>query len=276
MKKILLTLFAVAAVFVACDKDALDNDATSINVLEAAEEINASVELSHDDAFEFLNSIVESGDFETPTLPKGDASTAKAGDFGDNWIQVMYFDYTFLAALGERDYALVVSDDNDVACPSAEMLNVQEVSYSLAPRVVNGVESPVLSNLIIETISATGTVSSSRAVSSAGWRNAFASNFDRVYPATADRTSIAGGPAPTRSTFDTTCNEDVDYSQYYSVEPAPFPLTGFLARITGDITGMGDGASLNYAASDERELRTAIERDILNDNAHVSTTALTQ
>ena len=260
MKKILYTLFAFA-IIVACEKDMDDN--YNVDSISPIEELNATVEISHDDAFAFLNSIVESGDFDTPA--KGSVSTEKAGDFGDNWIQVMYFDYTFLQALGQRPYALVVSDDNSVACPATQMLNVQEVSYSLRPRVIGGTPSPVLSDLIIETISATGTVSSSRAVSSAGWANAFASNFDRVYPANTGRTSIAGGPAPTRATFDTTCNSAIDYSTYYTVTPAPFPLTGFLATLNSNAPAF-TGSAANYAGTTRESVETAIENDIRDGN----------
>ena len=93
MKKLLYILFAFALI-VACEKDSYDQDVENINVLEQAEEINASVS-SEDFTLEakgILDAFLGDGVIEAPTKPKGSASTARPGDNGDNWIQILIFD----------------------------------------------------------------------------------------------------------------------------------------------------------------------------------------
>ena len=216
MKKILLTLFAFATVFVACDKDNYEDqfEATAPEV----EEINATVESNPelDAAFNFINSLndaVNSGEqVVSPKSSKG-ASASKAGDFGNNWIQILFFDYTLISRLGERDYALVLSDNYPVACADVNedasnsfsdvMLNPSEISYSLRPhpRLANR----GFSELIVETIGST-TSSRTTNVRTADWQTTFNADFNRIYAAQANRSSIAGGIAPPTSRFDVTCS----------------------------------------------------------------------
>ena len=53
----------------------------------------------------------------------------------------------------------------------------------------------------------------------------------------------------------------------YDVTPAPFPLNGWLATIKANVgTASFTGTSLNYAGTDEAAVRAAIEADIMNGN----------
>ena len=288
----------MAAILVACDKDALDQDITNINVLEQAEEINASIDSN--EAFDFinnLNSAIVSGDIEvSPKTSKGNSSTAKAGDFGTNWIQVIFFDYTLSPALGERRYAYVRSDNHGVICPDATedastsfsdvMLNPVEVSYTLAPHPTTALNNAGFRQLIIETISAAGTVSSSSNVQSSEWGSTFSADFDRTY-ATASG-AIAGGFFPAASRFDVACvtgSPEPEWGESptdpglfihsihgsYRLSAAPFPLTGVLATVVSDDTTSDD--TNNYAGSgsygvsgtpdDVQAVRNAIEADFI-------------
>ena len=214
MKKILLTLFAVAAVFVACDKDNYEDQFEVIAPeVEEISSVESNPEL--DAAFSFISSLndsVNSG--KVDVSPKSES--ARAGDFGDNWIQILYFDYTISPRLGERDYAYVRSDNNGVVCADTDedastsyadvMLNPSEISYTLVtphpnPRFAAG----GFSQLVIENISSSGVSSMTSNVNTAGWQATFNADFNRIFPAQADRSGIAGGIAAQASRFDTTC-----------------------------------------------------------------------
>ena len=218
MKKLFYLLFAFALI-VACEKDSYDQDVENINVLEQAEEINASVDSDAqlDAAFNFINELnnaVNSG--EIKVTPKEGSSTAKAGDFGNNWIQLLFFDYTFINAFGERPYAYVRSDNNGVMCADVTedasssfadvMLRPSEISYSLRAHSNANLARIGRSELVIERIGVDGTVVADRPLTVVGadWGATFNADFNRIFAAAADRSTIAGGAAPPTSRFDVT------------------------------------------------------------------------
>lgn len=270
MKKIFLSILALGLLVVACDKQ---DDMVGAEPITAIEIEEAGIATgSHDDAFAFISAIndgVNAGKLGTSEK----SSASKAGDFGSNWIQILFFDYTIAEALGERDYAYVRSDNYAILCPDVSedtatdfvdvMTGVSEISYSLIMHPNSNLHSAGFSQLIIETIDGTGTVSSTRNVNTAGWAATFAADFDRIFPSLGNRSGITGGIAPQASRFDTTCAAGVDLSTFYAVAPAPFPLTGFLATIIDQ--SMFAGTSLNYAATTEAAVRTTIEADIMQE-----------
>ena len=291
MKKLLLTIFTIATL-VACNKDAFDQEITNINVLEQAEEINASVDSSDqlDAAFDFINSLndaVNSGEIEvTPKSTKGNASTAKAGDFGGNWIQLLFFDYTFIPTFGERQYAFVRSNNYDVLCADTRedasssfddvMLRPTETSYSLRDHSNPNLARVGRSELIIEMIDVNGVAASGTplTVVTADWQTTFNADFNRIFAAAADRSGIIGGGAPPVSRFDVSCDEwstdstngigmyvnPVRPNDNFEVMAAPFPLSGFLARHINL-----DAGDLNYAGTDlngANGVKAAIEANI--------------
>ena len=220
MKKFIYLLFAFA-IIVACEKDAYDQDTEQINVLEQAEEINASVELDDEftAAFNFINNLnnsINNGDIEvTSKSSKGTSSTAKAGDFGGNWIQLMFFDYTFIPTFGERQYAFVRSDNYAVLCADTTedasstfadvMINPSEISYSLRTHSNSRLAAIGRSELVIEIINSAGVASTQMlTVVGTDWGATFNADFDRIFAAAADRSTIIGGAAPPTSRFDIT------------------------------------------------------------------------
>ena len=244
MKKILLTLFAVAAVFVACDKDGLDQEITNINVLEQAEEIGASVEADLDVQGvidELLNNLSSFGNQK-----RGQANlTSKTGDF----VAVHIFTIS-----GQTDRFLILADEtNDDFCFPGSVATVFFDN-------VNGDGS----QLNVEDTS--GAVS----VSLTGDFSAFFAGGNNVLVRlnannkAADRGDFNAGNTATLSGTDFTFACGVDVSGFYTVTPAPFPLTGFLARINDDASFTG--TSLNYAASTDAAVRAAIEGDIMDGN----------
>ena len=280
MKKILYTLFAFA-IIVACEKDMDENyDASSINPIEAEVTVDSSSKL--DAALDFINSLndgVSNGEIEvSPKSSKG-SSTAKAGDYGTNYIQIMFFDYTLLPALGERDYAYARSDNHDLLCadvtedpatayPDA-MSGITEVSYSLIPHPT--LASRGFSQLITEVIDATGTSSSTTNVQTSGWNATFNADFDRIFPALADRSGITGGLGVPTNRFNTTCDPAVDYSTYYTVTAAPFPLTGFLATLNSNAPAF-TGSAANYAGTTRESVETACTTPLADVSAYYTIT----
>ena len=286
MKKLILSLFAIATVFVACNKESVEIDPIT-SELEEINVITPNIDKLAE-AFDFINSLndqINSGDIEVSPKGSKGVSSAKAGDFGGNWIQILFFDYTIAAALGERDYAYVRSDNYSVMCADISedassswddvMILPSEVSYSLRPHPTQFLLDRGFSQLIIETIDASGTTSSTTNVQTTGWSATFNADFDRVFAALSDRSGIAGGIAPQASRFDTTCvagSPEPEWGESpttpglfllenvgsYTLAPAPFPLTGFLATMSSNDTSH---TVSNYAGTSTSTVHDAIRDD---------------
>ena len=251
MKKILLTLFAVAAIFVACDKDGLDQDITNINVLEQADEIGASIENDLDvDGIvdELLKNLSSFGNQK-----RGQANlTSKTGDF----VAVHIFTIS-----GQTDRFLILADEtNDDFCFPGSVATVFFDNVN-----GDGSQLNVEDEAGVVSISLTGNF----AAFFAGGNNVLVRlNAENK---AADRGDFDAGNTATLSGTDFTFSCAMDFTSIYTVSPAPFPLTGFLARI---IDGANfTGSSLNYAAApgpagadDESLVRAAIEADIMDGN----------
>ena len=251
MKKILLTLFAVAAVVIACDKDALDQDVNNINVLEQAEEIGASVDLTGaiDSSFEFIGSV---------EAPKGSSnSTSKVGANGTQWLHIIFFDH------GGVNLAYLRSDDTDEICWNNVPGFVHSSLYTW------DTTTDTLTVVVEDASGESAPVPRQQS-------DARATRFDRLFGATTDRFRLTNsrrsgalnGDLPTDlNTVDFGCLPQLEGSAY-NITPAPFPLTGFLAKIDAsfDFVGAGlDADALNYAGSSREDVIRAIENDIIND-----------
>ena len=185
MKKILLTLFAVAAVFVACDKDEMGYDSSSINVLEEAKEINASVDTDFDAAFQFIQNINNSNKI---LVESSNPSTARGGDYGNNWLQAVFFDRS---ATDAGDLAYLRSDEQTEVCAD-NLVNAAEFFYHL----------PAADQLIIES----GTSSQSFTVPSGSYDTTFQLNGpDALIVMNSARTAAAAGVAPAVADYDFSC-----------------------------------------------------------------------
>ena len=263
MKKILLTLFAVAAVVIACDKDALDQEISNINVLEQSEEINASLDISDD----FINGLVERlSNYEAPTsTSKGSASTARntgtacadnvdatpviGGVSYTNRFDLDYF------AVGNQNYLLVRSED-----APATAAFTPTFSFSLAKSSDNR-----LVVIINGAASVRGTLSNT-------FSNLFElPEFSLVETADADLNysgdstlaasglECSGGGAEWTST---TANGVTTWTHptlgSFTIQGAPFPLSGFLARMGTNNSGH---TVLNYAGSTSESVYDEIVGD---------------
>ena len=270
MKKLLLSLFAVATVFVACDKEAIDvQEPTAIEI----EEANASVGISVD-AEGFINSLAGS-------VTKGEieASSARVGAAGTQWIHVVFFTF----GSSNIPLAYLRSDDTAEVCPENGQVSVL---YTLETAPSGA------SRLAIDQIQSDGTVIptaySNIGVSlRANYATLFGQTINRLSRARADFSGVADGNVPSLTllasngidfdcapaindewvTSDTSYPKTSTNEAYpgssFTVDRAPFPLTGFLTRIAEDAF---DGTSLYYAASTEEAAMNEIIENIEDGN----------
>ena len=261
MKKILLTIFAITAI-VACDKDAYDQDVANINVLEQAEEINATVDYDTSIVFDIINNIDGLTDaIHSKSEFKGNsnltARTSTAADCHDNRPAATSgnsrLDVQFLPdASGNLGYSIIRGNDD-------------------IPLLLNR-------NFVRFSIPATGDISLELFVQGADGNFGAAIPLGDIGPEPGLST-LAGLPSfldidrvnnffasQTPSVTETPADAGIDcIGLLYEVTPAPFPLNGFLATIIqGANLGGFSGSSANYAGTTEAAVRQAIENDIMN------------
>ena len=251
MKKILLTLFAVAAVVIACDKDALDQDVNNINVLEQAEEIGASVDLTGavDSSFEFIGSV---------EAPKGSSnSTSKVGASGTRWLHIIFFDHN------SQNLALLRGEGAEESCWN----NLPGFAHSTL--YTWDTNTDMLTVVVEDASGESAPVARPQsATNAARFDRLFAvdSTTDRIRVTNPRRSRAITGTPPSASELDFGCLPQLEGSAY-NITPAPFPLTGFLAKIDAsfDFVGAGlDANALNYAGSSREDVVRAIEYAIMN------------
>ena len=255
MKKLLFTLFAFALVIVACEKDMDDNASYSINPIEAEVEVSSS-DIDVDGLVDrLISSTSKNG-------PKSSSITSKDAVRGTSHITIytgvvngylyeIAFDDTVTfcdntSGLTQLTLTLDSSGGTDVRIGDEtgfSVVNVPGIEFLFTLDINQGLRISA-ADLVVENSVVVTT-------------NVFPFNGGVSY-----NFVCAGSTTP-------------DVSGMYGVTRAPFPLTGFLATITGDITSVGDGVSANYAGTDERGVRNAVEGDILNIADYVSTTTLT-
>ena len=254
MKKILLTLFAVAAVFVACDKDGLDQDITNINVVEQANEIDASVEV---DAL--VSSIVDrwtSKDFSSSTTSKGSASTARTStdpcseDLRDGLTiggSTDYISYEVFIHTDGSNYAAVRNEDeNGLRAAITPLVTLYFVNLG------NGVTA----------IYTSATGSEVTRFTSVGfgvlYNNAILSlaleNLNAGFEYISDGSLSAAGLDCSGTT-----ETQINIRDYYDFTSAPFPLNGVLATKKAS----APAALLNYAGTSEASMESTLMTAIM-------------
>ena len=244
MKKLLLSLFAIATVFVACDKEAIDSqEPTAIEISEA----NASLDsnLDTDLLIESLMSRYGVKGFEFTSSPSssrtGTATVACAEDTRDGQTIDGSTDYiTYeLATINGSNYGIIKSEAETFTAPFTPVATLAFVNKGsgLTKIFLNGNYVNEFTSTPFEAL-----------YDNALLANAYVENLNHLFIYLNDGNLNDAGLS---------C---VNAGQYYEVTPAPFPLNGFLARITNP-SGFA-GNSLNYAASTEAAVRTAIEADI--------------
>ena len=248
MKKILLTLIAVATVFVACDKDALDQDVTNINVLEQAEEINASIDVDFDAAFDFIGSV---------EAPKSSSNvTSKVGATGTEWIHVIFFDYN------NQNLALLRGDGAEEACwrglsdfahSSLYTWDTASDDLTVEVEMIDGTTRSVTRPQSVEAAARFDRLFSSDAL-------------NRVRVTNSRRSGTITGTPPAITDLDFGCIPTLE-GNAYRLERAPFPLDGWLATINSSFDFLTHGLDANadnYAGTSEEAVKMAIENDINN------------
>ena len=172
MKKILLTLFAVAAVFVACDKDTYEDQfETIIPEVEIAEGMSAQ------DAFDFLNNAVKGIDISNPSSARTDSSS--------DWLHVIFDENNgvHVAKLNSEDAAETCANGSATSFIyryNAPVLTIIDAA---------GAETPFnLSSSLVTRYNAV-----------------FSANVDQFVRVNAARNQIASGAVPAISLFDFSC-----------------------------------------------------------------------
>ena len=259
MKKILLTLFAVAAIVIACDKDAYDADTTNINIIEQAEEINATVDFDLSRIEETLNRLSSN----IKSFPVKDNTTARTAG---GHIRILG------GADGSIYYEFAFSDDIEV-CNEATYSFLEENIYIVLNAAGN-------TEVRVGSLTAAPVATLTRDFSSV-----FARSIQEGISYDFSSGNIGGGVVGNdgiafgSTVFDFICDgwsfdsATMTWSHptqgSYIISEAPFPLNGILARVLTQ--GVNPG-TLHYAASGDMNdasdashaLNDAIQRDFGN------------
>ena len=250
MKKLIFSLFAIATIFVACNKETTESIEPSIIEME---EVSASVDLDIDSLTDRLirlsnNKNLSPKDNSTNRTPGGHIKLIS----GVNTTSNTYYEFLF-------------SDDLDLC-------NVSNVSYlETIWLVLDGTETDI--HIISETGPVIGTITADLSfIYGLTITEGLSVNLGNLDVAVVDG---AGGVDITLGSerFNFTCAtasvwapsasdanmiSNPDYGTY-SVSPAPFPLTGFLATYISAATGVSQPA--NYAGTTRDAVMTAIQND---------------
>ena len=244
MKKIFLTLIAVAAFVIACDKDAYDQEITNINVLEQAEEINATVE----------NGAVssETGDILIDYIldNMSDLRTSKKGqenltNKGDDYVNVVVFSEGGFTYLGLFD------DSNDDVCFNGKVITQFFWDNSAGDGSVLSIEDT--SGNVVRTVGGNFATFFSEGLNSITQLTLTPTSL--TINDSADLNDINVATAGIEHNF--VCAEGK-----YRITDAPFPLNGKLGTIINQ--AMFKGTARNFAGTLEADVIREIEAEIVN------------
>ena len=241
MKKILLTLIAVAAIFVACDKDGLDQEITNINVLEQAEEINASVETDIDAIDAFINRVLSnSKKYPSKSNVTGRSTTPAAGSY----VRILageqgpvYYEFGFsddVEVCNEADYSYLTTNvylvynanqDTEIRIGTLDATPIRTIDRDLRQLFSIAINEGISYNFGTDVLDFASTNSDGALVIGS-------QAFDFVCAGWMFDSATMTWSHPTYGS--------------YVVSPAPFPLSGLLATVE---TELGTYTSAHYAAS---------------------------
>ena len=197
MKKILLTLFAVAAVFVACDKDM--DESYNIDSISPINAVVDSPEMTAQDAFNFLNNSFKGIDTSVKSVSSSTARTDSSSD----WLHVIFSENNgvHVAKLNSEDASETCANGADVSFIyryAAPVLTIIDAA---------GAETPFnLSSSLVTR-----------------YDGVFGATVDQFVRVNAARNQIASGAVPAISLFDFSCSggstsgDDVVGTWIYSV-----------------------------------------------------------
>ena len=246
MKKLLLTLFAVAAI-VACQKEENSNmgihpDASIDNVVVGS---NSNMDL---DLNALSNRLIRLSNTKGMELkPNEEGKINGVGAY-----------ITVISGVSDGNFYEFVSSDNINMCDAPVGFDVvylvQNADYNIEVRI--GAPS--------------GEGSTRIALIELDVRILFTLSFTEglgVDLSTFTPTIVDGSGTP-KFTLGSTLFNLACASDYYEITDAPFPLSGHLATITNaaGISTVFGGSSLNYAGTTLADVKAAIERDIKPSN----------
>ncbi len=245
----MLTLVLV----VSCDKQ---DDFVSPEVL-AVEAIEAGVEspinsISQDEVDDIISSLLEN----LSSYGKSKRGEANNAGRGADFVAVHIFSQT-VGSVNTR-FLMLLDESNDDVCTPESAGAVASVYFDNANS----------DGSLLNVEDADGVVSTGLRGSFAGF---FAGANNVVVELNSNNKAVNRGEFSDANaatvgefSFDFGCSTTIDSSSFYTIAPAPFPLTGFLATIIDQ--SMFAGTSLNYAATTTSTLIQAIEADINDGN----------
>ena len=272
MKKLLYTLFAFA-IIVACEKDMDDYNTTSINP------IDAQVGISEKEAIDLLNSLlgeistVPSEDlfYVAPQRIKGQANTARTSDgsCGDDRGTGNFITLTYFQNASER--GVLIRSDESIPVAISDAQTYLELTYTLASDNTYGIRNE-----------GTGFNLSTGQTPSASLLGAFGVNLNLLYRVNSANAPLAILTGGLRASAGIDCTVVTPPSAdawrvgeellgiitvthptlgTYTLEEAPFPLTGWLAT-EGTPAGAAVGRSIsNYAGTTSSSVMMEIQGD---------------
>ena len=248
MKKILLSLFAIATMFVACDKEDSVIEPTGQPVADIGNQITEGpVGLSDIEILEMVSEILG-----TDLINGSKVGDLPSAGKGDDRITLHIFQ------LNGANHIAFVDDSNDDFCFNAQDGFLLLASVHLNNDGSNNIEVTLdESNNVISTVNGDFTT-------------LFSLPFNLIMKLAADGAvdsqelysahnvgSIGG------NTVRFGCAGD-----YFAITDAPFPLNGHLATITdaAGLTAAFGGSSVNYAGTSEADVEAAIMANIMDGN----------
>ena len=251
MKKILYTLFAFA-IIVACEKDTVEMDVTNINSIE--EVVDADF-VSQEEIDAIVNDLLEN----LQNFGKSKRGQANLTGKGQDFVAIYIFSrggIRYMAFVDESNDDLVFPSDLTVATLYFDNGNgdgsalVVENADEVEQLRLNGNFADFFSGANNELIQVTprhrGTFDAANAVTVNGVSFSFA------------EAAPAGWTGSTANGITTMTNADLGT---YTIQDAPFPLTGFLATF-GTKTGAAATRTINnYAGTTSSSVMTEIEND---------------
>ena len=240
MKKLLLTLFAIAAI-VACQKedqsDLVAQPEASIDIQVGT---NESAQIGQAELDDIISDLISNLSGITPTK-RGNASSSKGSDY----VAIHVFTLTG----SDTRYLTLLDETNDDLCfatgQSTALVYFDNVNGDGSVLVVEDDQE-------VEQLRISGNFGS---FFDAGQNTLLALTDPRQQGTFDDSNAVSLNGID----FNFSCFDPADH---YEVMPAPFPLSGFLARITGPLP---DGmSSANYAGTSTSTVIEAIENDIMN------------
>ena len=244
MKKVLLTLFDVAAIFTACDKDS-----TVAQDLSLSEDVEVSVgNLSSNinlDIDALSARLIRMADSKDPQLKNNESGRTITGPGA-------YL--TVISGVSNNNFYEFVSSDDINMCDAPAGFDVvylvQNSDYHIEVRIgaPSGSSSTLITTIPLDV----------RTLFTFSFTEALGVDLSNFSP------TIVDGNGTPKFTVGSTDFNLACASDYYEVTSAPFPLRGYLATVTdaAGISTVCGGSSLNYAGTDEAAVRAAIDADI--------------